>query len=488
MRSPIDLARVVTGRGERRRQLLTLRFIEMRAIVIWALMSTTVAAVERPNFLIIVSDDQAVGSLDAYGDRHIDTPRLDQLAASGVVFDQARHMGSWTGAVCTASRTMIMTGRSVWRIPGSPATAEPVPPRLADQSLPAVFGRAGYRTMRTCKVGNSYTPANNRFQTRNEATKRGGEQGGSEWHTDRVIDFLDDRAAANDSEPWLVYLGFSHPHDPRRGPEHLLTKYDAVSPGSPPTPGERTPPLPPNYLPAAPFPIGHPDLRDEVAVEGVGARRDEATVRNELGKQAACIEAIDRQIGRVLDRLEELGELEDTYIVFTSDHGIAVGSHGLMGKQNLYEHSWRVPLIVSGPGVMAGSRSGVLIYLMDLLPTLCELAEVSIPETVEAQSFAAAVTGKHHNGSSRTVQYGVYSGGTKPGIRAVTDGRWKLIEYDVLDGSVRETQLFDLQANPDELLSKNLATLPEYRTTLSRMRQRLAEESLRWGDPYPISD
>jgi arylsulfatase A-like enzyme len=105
-------------------------------------------------------------------------------------------------------------------------------------------------------------------------------------------------------------------------------------------------------------------------VQGVGVHRDPATIRNELGREYACIENIDIQIGRVLDKLEAMGELENTYVFFTSDHGIAVGRHGLMGKQNLYEHTWRVPFMVRGPGIRPSSRASGYIYLLDVLPTL----------------------------------------------------------------------------------------------------------------------
>ena len=83
--------------------------------------------------------------------------------------------------------------------------------------------------------------------------------------------------------------------------------------------------------------------------------RTESTVRNELGREYACIENIDDQVGLVIEKLKTMGELENTYIIYTADHGIAVGRHGLMGKQNLYEHSWRVPFIVRGPGIKEGT-------------------------------------------------------------------------------------------------------------------------------------
>jgi len=194
------------------------------------------------------------------------------------------------------------------------------------------------------------------------------------------------------------------------------------------------------------------DVRDEVAVSGVWGRRDEATIRNELGREFACSENIDLQIGRVLDKLEALGELDDTWIVYTADHGMAIGRHGLQGKQNLYEHTWRVPLIVAGPGVKAGSRAPGNVYLADVLATLCEIAGIEPPATNEGTSFVPVLTGKQP--VIRDVLYGVYCGGAKPGIRSVRQDHWKLVKYESPAGGL-VTQLFDLRANPEEFLGEH---------------------------------
>src|SRR5690606_38056196 len=189
------------------------------------------------------------------------------------------------------------------------------------QSLPAVFNRAGYDTFRTCKRGNSFNEANELFTVRRVATKREGTaEGGSQWHGDQVLEYLEAREAAGDADPFLIYFGFSHPHDPRNARPELAKKYGARNEGPPASPNEKAPPLPDNYLPAHPFPHGHPGLRDEEKVQGVLTRRDEATVRNEIGREYACIEDIDRQVGRVLDKLEAMGQLDNTYVIFTSDH------------------------------------------------------------------------------------------------------------------------------------------------------------------------
>jgi len=408
---------------------------------------------------------------------------------------------------------MIMSGRTVWHLPrrGSKKRADAlrqplVPADLAEHTMAAVFNRAGYDTMRTCKNGNSYAAANAKFTVSRTATKRGGtKETGSAWHADQVLEFLKERE--NDA-PFLIYLGFSHPHDTRDGTEDLLSKYGAVNHKdrkSLPPADAKQPALPVNYLPAHPFHHGHPNLRDEVNVSGVWDRRDPQTIRNEIGREFACDENIDRQIGRVLERLKASGELDNTYVIYTADHGMAIGRHGLQGKQNLYQHTWRVPLIVKGPGIAPGSRAEGNVYLLDVLSTLCDLADVDPPVTNEGQSFGAVLDGERD--TIRDVLYGVYCGGTKPGMRCVKKGDWKLIKYDVMDGTVQETQLFNLQENPHEFLEqhhkpavnsltgeipemhqRNLANDPRYSAKRKELEALLLSEQRRLDDPYRLWD
>lgn len=467
----------------------------------------------RPNIIVIVTDDQSPETLSAYGNTVCQTPALDRLAARGMTLDAAYHMGSWSGAVCRPSRAMIMTGRTVWHIPDPKGKPQPgvdpvwVPAGLAQQSMPAVFNRAGYETFRTCKIGNCFPPANRLFQTVKDESKRGGTaESGSAWHGDQAVNFLDDYAARDSGKPFLMYFGFSHPHDTRDGIPELLKKYGARNLIQPP--GEvnpQSPPLPAAYLPAHPFDHGHPNLRDEVKVSGVFGSRTEATIRNEIGREYACIEYIDQQIERVLEKLEAMGELKNTYILFTADHGIAVGRHGLTGKQNLYEHTWRVPLIVAGPGIDPGSRAPGNAYLLDILATICELAGVEAPKTNEGKSFAPVLRGEKQ--LVRDVLYGVYAGGTKPGMRSVRKGDWKLIKIDVLEGEVRETQLFNLVENPHELIAehhdqavialtgntpkpiqRDLAEDPRFFDKRAELEALLASEMKRLHDPYTLWD
>jgi arylsulfatase A-like enzyme len=491
-----------------------------------AALTATPEPAKRPNILFILVDDQSPFDLKAYDPASkLDTPVIDSLAARGVVLDAAYHMGSFSGAVCSPSRHMIMTGRSLWHLPigpggGKAKTAQRrektatdsserhCPADIEDHVLASVFNAAGYDTMRTCKQGNSYDGANKRFTVRHDATKRGGTaEGGSAWHADRVLEFLSSRESSHDTDPFLIYYGFSHPHDTRDGTPELLAKYAAsnhTDASRPPSLDPRQPPLPLNWLPKHPFDNTDMDVRDEKAVSGVWRRRDEATIRNELGREFACSENIDIQIGRVLDKLRESGELDNTWIIYTADHGMAIGRHGLQGKQNLYEPTWRVPLIVAGPGVKAGTRAPGNVYLADVMATLCDIAGIEPPKTNEGKSFLPVLEGEKP--TVRDVLYGVYCGGAKPGIRSVRKGDWKLVKYESPAGSL-VTQLFDLNANPNEYLDehhdpavtaishaapkpdqKNLADDKAHAGKRAEMEALLLAEMKRHHDPYRFSD
>ena len=465
----------------------------------------------RPNILFIIVDDQSPFDLKVYDPMSpLRTPVIDRLAAEGMVLDGAYHMGSWSGAVCTPSRHMVMSGRTVWRLPRRGIRGEKVnplcPPDLADHTMAAVFNRGGYDTMRTCKKGNSYKAANARFTVvRDQTNRREGDDNGSPWHAERVLEYLSERQNRSDADPFLIYFGFSHPHDPRWGRPELLAHYGATNDGPPATPNPDSPPLPISYLPAHPFHHGHPGLRDEVNVPGVMRRRDEETIRNELGREYACSENIDIQIGRVLKKLEAMGELDDTYIFYTSDHGMAIGRHGFQGKQNLYQHTWRVPFIARGPGIKPGTRAVGNVYLLDVLSTLCDFAGIKPPKTAEGTSFRSVLEGRE--ATVREVLYGVYAGGNKPGMRCVKNGDWKLIKYDALDGAIHETQLFDLSRNPHELLKQhhvdvvmaltgnkperhqvNLADNPRHAAKRRELEALLLSEMKRLDDPYRLWD
>lgn len=485
-------------------------FTALAILTLWLapLASMHAAEPRRPNILFILTDDQSPLDFKFYNPKStLHSPNIDRLAASGMIIDAAHHMGSFSGAVCTPSRHMIMSGRTVWHLPIGPGAAK-CPPNLERNTIGAVFNSAGYATMRTCKQGNSYANANKQFSVVHDSTKRGGtDESGSAWHADRVLDYLGQRQTKKDERPFFIYFGLSHPHDTRDGKPELLAKYGATNhadKSSVPPVNPKQPSLPPNWLPAHPFDNTDMNVRDEKSVSGVWHRRDEATIRNEIGRDYACAENIDIQIGRVLKQLEEMGELENTYIFYTADHGIAIGRHGLQGKQNLYEHTWRVPMIVTGPGIKPGVRAPGNIYLGDLLATFCDITGVTPPETSEGTSFKPVLLGERP--AIRDTLYGVYNGGDKPGMRSVKQGDWKLIEYESSKSGVRQIQLFNLKENPHEFIAEhhdpkvttftretptknqtNLANDPQHAAKLAEMRALLLAEMRRLNDPWRFS-
>ena len=200
---------------------MSLVFKILNLTLVYVIFSQNLSA-KRPNFLFIIADDQAPFDFKFYNTKTaLDAPVLEKLAAEGMVIDGAYQMGSWVGGVCTASRHMVMSGRTVWHIPDRPFRKPPVnpnalnpklvPPDLAKFTIPALFNDAGYDTMRTCKRGNSYDAANELFTVVHDATKRGGTaESGSAWHAERVLDYLDDRQKRRDEDPFLIYLSLIH--------------------------------------------------------------------------------------------------------------------------------------------------------------------------------------------------------------------------------------------------------------------------------------
>jgi hypothetical protein len=174
------------------------------AIALGLALPLGVATAMRPNFLFVIADDQSPMDLRVYDPTtRLETPNIDRLAAQGMTLDGAHHMGAFIGGVCTPSRHMIMSGRTLWHLPASLTSrlfanypAGLCPPGLEQHTIPAVFNSAGYDTMRTCKIGNSYEAANTLFTVRKDRSNYGpSDDKGSAWHADQVLDFLSQRAA-----------------------------------------------------------------------------------------------------------------------------------------------------------------------------------------------------------------------------------------------------------------------------------------------------
>lgn len=415
-----------------------------------ALPAQTPNPASSPNILLIFSDDQRWDTIRALGNPEIQTPNLDRLVERGFHFTNAYCMGAMVPAVCLPSRTMLITGRSLWRIPANPRAKQP-PPGVA--LLPAVFNAAGYATFHCGKAGNSCTFGNAAFTT--DISTQGRTADSATENADHAIRFLKSHDA---SKPFFIYLAPPVPHDPRLAPPAFSGMYD---------PAKLT--LAKNFLPEHPFDNGELRIRDELLAT---LPRTTDEMRAHLAEYYATITHLDQEIGRVLQAVEDKGWTKQTIVVFSSDQGLAVGGrHGLMGKQNLYEHV-KPPLIFAGSGIPHG-KSSALVYLFDLFPTLCDLAGLQTPREVEGKSLAPILQGRQ--AKVRDWLLGAYRGVQ----RMIRDDRWKLIEYNAK--GVRNTQLFDLANDPDEI--SNLANDARYQGERERLARLLVQARREFDDP-----
>lgn len=401
----------------------------------------------KPNVLLINTDDQRFDTIRALGNREIQTPVLDRLVRGGFHFTNFYSQGGLVGAMCLPSRTMLMTGRSVFRIP-QPKEAPDKYPILAK-----AMEAGGYSTFHVGKRGNTYFAASRAFQKcvfSEELSQDRVPQ--SRLHADAVIDFVKATPAA---QPFFAYMAPSVPHDPRVAEERFMKMYDPAKIS-----------LPKNFMPEHPFDNGDLKIRDEMLA---GFPRKPGEMRQHLAEYYACITGLDYHMGRVLDSLRSTGRLSNTIVIFTSDQGLAVGGrHGLMGKQNLYEH-FKGPLVFNGPGIGKG-RSEALVHMHDLFPSICSLTGVAIPKGVEGADLAPVIRGEKEK--VRDHAFAVY----KDVQRMTRDSRYKLIWYP----QVKRYQLFDLKSDPWEL--KDLSGDPARAQNLAELKQALARQMDEFSD------
>jgi arylsulfatase A-like enzyme len=436
---------------------MKLTFLRSALLAVLACLPCLSNAAAKPNVLFLFADDYCFEAVRASGHTDIDTPNLDRLVQRGTTFTRAYNMGSWSGAVCVASRTMLVTGRSVWNAESVYKTTDKE--REAGVLWPQLMSRAGYRTYFTGKwhiqtdaakcfdvarhiragmpkdTPNSYNrpPASGEDTWSPYDTSLGGFwEGGKHWSevvADDAVDYLGDAKQAG--KPFFMYIAFNAPHDPRQSPKEYVDRYplDRIA-------------VPENFLAQYPHKdaIGcGPSLRDEKL--GPFPRTEHA-VKVHRQEYYALITHMDAQIGRILDALEASGQADNTWIFFTADHGLAVGHHGLFGKQNMYDHSVRVPFIVAGPGVAKDRRNDAAIYLQDVMATSLDLAGADKPAHVFFNSLRPLLSSQQKQSNYESVY-----GGYLELQRAVTHDGWKLIAYPKA-GVLR---LYHLAKDPQEM-------------------------------------
>jgi arylsulfatase A-like enzyme len=204
--------------------------------------------------------------------------------------------------------------------------------------------------------------------------------------------------------------------------------------------------------------------------------RQEAEIKRHIAEYFAMITHLDYEIGRLLQALEESGERDNTIIVFTGDNGLAVGQHGWLGKEDIYEHGVRVPLIMAGPGIAENNRNKAFVYLYDIFPTLCEKVGIDVPDSVDGKSFAQLLDGKHGD-KFRDELYLIFD----EFVRGVKDDNYKLIEYR--NGDTEDdkwTFLYNLKNDPWE--KENLAECDGYKDKINEMREKIINHRDEWEE------
>jgi arylsulfatase A-like enzyme len=429
-------------------------------------------AAERPNFIMLLVDDLGRQDVGVYGSSLHETPNIDQLAADGMRFDNAYA----AHPRCVPSRLATMSGRypASFGIPGfQDRKLGPHALPLSAVTFAEVLGEAGYQTgyigkwhlgkeggdpaqqgfVTSIMAGKSGAPPSYFFpyeKSRNSGQDKGFEDytGGAEgeYLTDRLTDEALAFVEAKKDAPFLLVLAHYAVHTPIEAPEPMVDKYRDII-------RERG------------IPEGGPRSDRDVVVDNTGQVK---TVQNNP-TYAAMVESVDRNLGRLVARLEELGIADDTAIILTSDHG-GLSSRGLENKRELatsnlpYRHGkgWlydggiRVPLIVKWPGqVAAGSVSPVQVTGADHFPTLLQMAGLPLSPDVhrDGRSYVPALRGEDyvrepmfwHSALGRPAQ----TGDTRSS--AVIAGPWKLIQwYSLEDESIERVELFDLSADPGE--------------------------------------
>jgi arylsulfatase A-like enzyme len=462
----------------------------LKAATIPAAAGQIAGQASRPNILFLIADDWTFRGVRGLGNAEIETPTIDGLMRRGCTFTHCFHQGSWSGAVCVPSRTMLNSGLTTFR-----AQKEFEQTPLWGQTL----GAAGYDTTIVGKwhlsktalgrsfreqgpvhmsgmfesgpeaynrpaPGNSWRPWDSSLKGQWLRTREWGHPDGPDEVRHAAAVFADAaierlQRAASRTNPFFLYVGFTSPHDPRQSPREFVERY----------PREKVT-LPPSYLGEHPFDQGDARLRDELLAPFPRTRE---AVQVHRAEYYAHITYLDTQVGRILEGLEKTGKASETIVVLTSDHGLAVGEHGLMGKQNLYEHSVRVPYVIAGPGIPKGKKIDSLVYQHSTFATTCELAGVAVPKTVE---FPSLVETMRNGGEPHDAVFCWY----RDFQRSVRTREHKLIVYP----QAGITQLFDLRKDPWE--TADVAGEDRYARAKTELMARLRRFQGELGDSLRV--
>ena len=415
---------------------------------------------QRPNILIILTDDQGRGDYSAFGTPDIHTPNIDRLFHEGLGFDNFYANSS----VCSPSRASLLTGCYPDRV-GVPGVIREETPndswgylKQGVKLLPQMLHKAGYHTALVGKwhlgIGAPNTPNDRGFDLfhgflgdmmddyythlrhglnlmRHNAEVIAPEGHATDIFTEWACDYLKERAAEK-NRPFLLYLAYNAPHDPVQPPADWLAQVKQRQPG----------------------------------------------ISEKRARLTALIEHLDGGIGRVLDTLQATGQAQNTLVIYTSDNGglLENGANNgpwRSGKGHMYEGGIRVPGAARWPGhIQAGSSSNRITLTMDIFATACEAAGVKPPPRIDGKSFLGAITGKMPQNETRDTYFVRREGGLAYGgktIEAYRRGEWKLVQ----DSPFAPLELYNLQTDPAEKQNLAASQADKYRELAEALRRQI---------------
>jgi arylsulfatase A-like enzyme len=440
---------------------LRLAYLKVSVLTIGCILNQSVQAQikteTKPNVLFFLADDQREDALGCSGNPYIKTPNIDLLAENGIRFTNTYVMGSHHGAVCAPSRAMLMSGKSLFHVYDELDGVHTMPIHFAQNGY-ETFGtgkwhngsasfEAGFQYGENVFIGGMSDHFNAPCRDMNESGKLNAPVNKSfstDLFAEATLNFLNKYAEEEQENPFFCYVSFTAPHDPRSPHQDYVGMYK-----------DETMPLPGNFKKYHPFDFGGMSIRDENLAPWP---RTPEIIQASIADYYALISHIDDQVGAIINNLKKNNLYENTIIVYAADNGLGLGSHGLLGKQNLYEHSTKVPLIICGPGIPKKQQTEALAYLHDVFPSLSELCGLPALSGIDGKDLSPVIVGK-----SKGVRESLYTVYVNT-IRAVRTDRWKLIYYPIRN----HHQLFDLKNDPLELI--NLANDDAYQKKMNELK------------------
>jgi choline-sulfatase len=436
---------------------------------------------EPPNILLIMVDQMTAGAIGALGHPAAITPNLDRLVRGGVAFVNAY----CNSPICVPARASLMTGKLARRT-GVFDNGSELP--AAAPTLAHHLGRAGYNTILSGKMhfvgpdqlhgfnerltgdislsGLTLTPDWSRGAYANEGSsvRRLEEPALVDWNLQLAFDeevlscaLARLRKLRQEDDRFFLCASFSHPHDPFRITREYWDRYDGVS-------------IPPPRSPAKPLDAMHPYNRwIQVHHEADRFPLDEKRTAAARRAYLSMVSYVDDHVGRLLGELERLG-MDDTLVIFTSDHGEMLGEHGMWFKRTFFDSAAKVPLLFSLPGRLEPVLRYETVSLVDLTATLLDIADAPGKEEwiaeMDGDSFRPLLTGAGAGWKDSAICEYYGEGAVEP-MLFLRKGRWKYVHVHA-----HEPLLFDLASDPDE--TRNLAGLP----THAELRRAMEAELL----------